>query len=71
MKRPATTRPASPRTAQPAVRLAAPAPRNPVARALAARRASGAAGRHGAPAGPSRAAERVALVRQLRSGERD
>lgn len=72
MKRPTATRPASsPRSAQPALRLAAPAPRNPVAPALAARRASGAAGRHGPQAGARRAAERAALLRQLRAQDRD
>ena len=69
MKRPTATRP--PRTANRAVRVAAPAPRNPVAAALAARRTSGAAGRHGPQASARRAAERAALVRELRSARDD
>lgn len=41
-------------------------PRNPVARALAARSASGGAGRHIRSQGAQRRADRVALQRSLR-----
>jgi len=43
-----------------------PAPRNPVALALAARRASGAAGQHVRGTGAQRRADRVALQKALR-----
>lgn len=45
---------------------AAAPPRNPVARALAARSASGGAGRHIRSQGAQRRADRVALQRSLR-----
>lgn len=67
MKRPAATRPAQPRAAQRTVRVAVPAPRNPVATALAGRRASGAAGKHLRSVGAQRRAERVALDKAVRS----
>ncbi|WP_034387340.1 hypothetical protein [Comamonas composti] len=44
---------------------ASPAPRNPVARALAARSASGGAGRHLRSQGAQRRAERMQLQRNL------
>lgn len=44
----------------------APAPRNPVARALAARGRSGAAGAHRRGSGAERRAGRMALQRSLR-----
>lgn len=43
-------------------------PRNPVARALAARSASGGAGRHIRSQGAQRRADRMALQRSLRGG---
>ena len=45
------------------------APRNPVARALAVRAASGAAGAHRRAAGGQRRADRMALQRSLRGGD--
>ena len=55
------TRPSAPQTA--------PAPRNPVALALAARAGSGAAGRHQRATGAQRRADRVALQQALRRGD--
>ncbi len=46
-----------------------PAPRNPVARALAVRAASGAAGSHRRAVGGQRRADRMALQRSLRGGD--
>ena len=55
------------RRMRPAVVLqASAAPRNPVALALATRRASGAAGKHIRSQGAQRRAERVALQQALR-----
>ncbi|HOB65570.1 hypothetical protein [Ottowia sp.] len=71
MKRPTATRPPAPPATARTVRGTARAPRNPVALALAARRASGAAGRHAPAIGAQRAAARAALIRQWRAGERN
>lgn len=69
MKRPVATRQTAPRRPA-AARVAVPAgaaaaPRNPVALALAARRQSGAAGRHRRSPGAQRRADRVTLQKAL------
>ena len=52
----------------PVLRLPAVPPRNPVARALAERARSGAAGQHVRRSGAQRRAERMALQKSLRQG---
>ncbi len=76
MKRPVATRPNPPRRPAAIARAAvpargAPAPRNPVVLTLAARGASGAAGRHLPSTVAERRAERVALQKALARGGRD
>jgi len=59
------------RPRQPPAKVRAPAPRNAVARALAGRRASNAAGKHLRSTAAQRRAERVALEKRLKGGLED